>query len=357
MVFNSCLHIFLVSSSEGDVLQSSDVNALMVFNSCLHIFLVSSSEGDVHLLELVETGEGTSPGNTPENVGASSLHQGHKALILQDLCEAVERSLVLDTSPRGHHHAPPDGVNGVAHESGSHSNSPAKKEGESDSSVGTEDNGLEGVIEAKVHSSVDENTHSRDDKSSVEPLDTIRLQSLDIDVNKTIELSFASLALGIIGQSGSGVVKRVDEHEGEGSGSPATGNVSSEFHPLGSILGGLEDALDVILECEVQGLCWEVSQHIGKISSPEGVDTLSLEDPGGAVNDTSVGLVKTSLLDHLILVLDKELHSLDRSGGCLRDSGGHARQHEVLSESQFLVRHDECLDRAWQGNSCRSESS
>merc|ERR1719384_167328 len=141
MVFNSCLHIFLVSSSEGDVLQSSDVNALMVFNSCLHIFLVSSSEGDVHLLELVETGEDTSPGNTPENVGASSLHQGHKALILQDLCEAVERSLVLDTSTRGHHHAPPDGV-----------------------------------IGAEVHSSVDENTHSRDDKSSVKPLDTIRLQ-------------------------------------------------------------------------------------------------------------------------------------------------------------------------------------
>ena len=80
------------------------------------------------------------------------------------------------------------------------------------------------------------------------------------------------------------------------------------------------------------------------LTSPEGVDTLSLEDPGGAVNDTGVGLVKTSLLDHLILVLDKELHSLDRSRGCLGDSGGHARQHEVLSESQFLVRHDECLE-------------
>ena len=65
---------------------------------------------------------------------------------------------------------------------------------------------------------------------------------------------------------GSGIVKRVDKQEGEGSGSSTTGNVSPKFHPLGSILGGLEEALDMILECEVKGLCWEVSQHIGKVS-------------------------------------------------------------------------------------------
>ena len=65
---------------------------------------------------------------------------------------------------------------------------------------------------------------------------------------------------------GSGVVKRVDEHEGEGSGSPATGNVSPEFHPLGSILGGLEDGLDLILEGKVECLGWEVSQDISQVS-------------------------------------------------------------------------------------------
>ena len=79
------------------------------------------------------------------------------------------------------------------------------------------------------------------------------------------------------------------------------------------------------------------------LTSPEGVYTLCLEDPDSTVRHTIVGLVKTSLLDHLILVLDQQLHSLDRSGDCLGDSSGHARQHEVLKESQFLVSHDECL--------------
>ena len=36
-------------------------------------------------------------------------------------------------------------------------------------------------------------------------------------------------------------------------------------------------------------------------TSPEGVDSLSLEDPHGTVNHAIVRLVKTSLLDHLVL--------------------------------------------------------
>ena len=77
------------------------------------------------------------------------------------------------------------------------------------------------------------------------------------------------------------------------------------------------------------------------LTSPEGVHTLCLEDPDSAVRHTIVGLVKTSLLDHLILVLDQQLHSLDRSGDCLGDSSGHARQHEVLREAHDAVSHAE----------------
>ena len=44
--------------------------------------------------------------------------------------------------------------------------------------------------------------------------------------------------------------------------------------------------------------------------------TLGLEGPHGAVDDSLVGLVQTSRLYHLILVLYEKLHSLDRSGRC-----------------------------------------
>ena len=74
-------------------------------------------------------------------------------------------------------------------------------------------------------------------------------------------------------------------------------------------------------------------------TSPEGVDSLSLHHSGGAVNDTLVWLVESALLDHLILVLDKELHSLNGSSDGLGDTSCYTSEHEVLSESEFLVSH------------------
>ena len=45
----------------------------------------------------------------------------------------------------------------------------------------------------------------------------------------------------------------------------------------------------------------------------------------------------THLLDHLILVLDEQLHPLDGGGGGLGHTRGHAGQHEVLNEPQLLL--------------------
>ena len=47
--------------------------------------------------------------------------------------------------------------------------------------------------------------------------------------------------------------------------------------------------------------------------------------------------IENHLLDHLILVLDEQLHPLDGGGGGLGHARGHAGQHEVLSESQLLL--------------------
>merc|ERR1719328_52717 len=237
----------------------------------------------------------------------------------------------------GHHHAPPDGVDGVGHQTSGNCDSPTQEEGESHSCISAKKHGLESVVESEVHSTVDEDTNSRDGESSVETLDSIGLQSLDVDINESVELSLASLALGVISQPGSGVVKRVHKQEGQSSSKSSTGNVGSKLQILRSVLRSLEQALDLILEGEVQSLSREVSEHIGKISSPEWVDSLSLQDPGGTINDASVWLVKTSLLDHLILVLDQELDSLNGSGSSLGDSSSNSGEHEVLSKSQFLL--------------------
>ena len=116
--------------------------------------LVGSSEGDVDLLELVESSQDTSASNTTEDVGSGSLHQRHEALVLQDLREAVDGALVLDSTPGGHHHPPPDGVDGVGHQTGGDGDSPTKQEGHSDPGISSEHHRLQGVVQTKVHPAV-----------------------------------------------------------------------------------------------------------------------------------------------------------------------------------------------------------
>ena len=64
----------------------------------------------------------------------------------------------------------------------------------------------------------------------------------------------------------SGVVQRVDKHQREGSGKSSACNVGAEFEGLWSVLGGLEHALDLILEGKVQSLSGEVPEDVGEIS-------------------------------------------------------------------------------------------
>jgi len=52
-------------------------------------YLSCSSPFNVHRLELVESSEHTGTSNTSEDVGSSTLHQGHETFILANLHEAV----------------------------------------------------------------------------------------------------------------------------------------------------------------------------------------------------------------------------------------------------------------------------
>merc|ERR1719474_2412855 len=145
--------------------------------------LLASSECDIHLLELIKSGQDTSSSHSSQDVSSSSLHQGHESLVLEDLSEAIQRSIVLNSTTRGHHHPPSDGVDGVGHEPSRDGHSPSKEEGKSHSSILPKDEWLESVVEAEVHATVNENSDGRDDKASIKSLYTIRLESLHVDIN------------------------------------------------------------------------------------------------------------------------------------------------------------------------------
>merc|ERR1712211_177347 len=85
-----------------------------------------------------------------------------EALVLHDLHSAVNRALVRHAATRGHHHPPPDCVNGVGHQAGSNGDSPSEEKGGNHGRVLSSDKqGLQGIEHAEVHATVDEDT-SRD---------------------------------------------------------------------------------------------------------------------------------------------------------------------------------------------------
>ena len=91
-------------------------------------------------------------------------------------------------------------TNRVRHQTSSNSHTPAEEERKTNTATITNKDGLQSVEHAEVHATVDEDTNGRDGESSVQALDTVRLQGLHIDINETIELALTSLALGIISQ-------------------------------------------------------------------------------------------------------------------------------------------------------------
>ena len=55
-------------------------------------------------------------------------------------------------------------------------------------------------------------------------------QSLSVDVDETVVLALATLALGVGGQLGSAEVERVDDGQGEGTGGTTRTDVGAKFH-------------------------------------------------------------------------------------------------------------------------------
>jgi len=300
---------------------------------------LAQTPSDVELLEGVETGEDTGAGDAAKNVGAGTLHHGHEALVLQDLNGAVDGALVLDGGAGGHHHTTTNGVDGVGHQSGRNGDAVTQAEGQEQTGVGPQQDRLQRIVETEVHATIDENADARDDESTVETLDAVGLEGLGVDVDETLVLTLAAFALGVVGQTRTGVVERVDEEKRERTGATAGQDVGRELLDVGSVLGNVEHGFDLILEGEVERLRWEVTQAVGQVTAPQRIDALAGHGSLHAIDDAVVRFVQPPLTNHLILILDEQLDALDRRGGRLGDDGGDSRKGEILRETQFLIRH------------------
>lgn len=94
--------------------------------------------------------------------------------------------------------------------------------------------------------------------------------------------------------------------------------IAASLITIGSVFGDGEHSLDLSFEGEVKSLGGEVSETVSQVTPPERVEALVGEGPGCTVDDSLVWLVQPALFDHLILILDEELYSLDRGSGGLK---------------------------------------
>jgi hypothetical protein len=303
-------------------------------------------------LDLVVDGEHTGTGNTTEDVGTSTLEERLDTLSGDDLAGGIHRGLVLDGLfqismcwscgdcglntylTRGHHHAATDGVERIRSDTSTSGDSPAESERGQEVTLKrtNENNGLDGVVHAEVQTAVDDYTENGGHETTVETGNTVGSEGLLVDIDETVELAITTLlsVLGVVGKTGTGIIERVDEEEGSGTGSlSSVSRISSRpadntyttggqvtGHPLGvtiTLLLESEHGLVGIAESEVQGLGREVTDDVGSVTSPEGENTLLLGGTAEALNDTVVLAVETAGLKHLIL--KAKLSVLCRSQG------------------------------------------
>lgn len=182
-------------------------------------------------LELIIDGEHTSPGDTTENVGASTLEERHDTLGLDDLAGSVEGALILDSLTRGHHHTAADGIKRVGGDTSASGDAPTEKERGEEVvfKIACENYRLNRVVHTEVKTTVDNDTGDRRHEATVKTGDTVRGNGLPVYIDEAIELALTALLgrLGIIGKTGTGVIERVDKEKRSG-----TSSLSSPIHPV-----------------------------------------------------------------------------------------------------------------------------
>ena len=282
--------------------------------------------------------EHKSTASSSEDVGESSLEESTTTFVKIDSLEAVHSALVHFLLTAGvHHESTTDGIKRVGSDASTDSDD--LSEGPHGEDVGLlgigEENGLTGVEHTEIGGAISDNTDDRDTETSVETLRAVLLSDLHEAVDETTELTVTTGA-DIGGKTGTSEIERVDDTEGCSTGSTTRGAVTEEeFDGLGLGVVRVEPLLVQILEGEVEGLSGEVPDDVGQVTSPEGSDTLLLDDSLEAVTNTVVSILRFDS-GRGILYLEEELDSLDGSDNRLGDGSGYTAHHKVNNERLLL---------------------
>lgn len=174
-----------------------------------------------------------------------------------------------------HHHTTTDGVERVRSDTGTSGDTPTESERGQEVALklSGKEGRLERVVHTKVQTTVDDDTEDGGPETTVQTRDTIRREGLLVHVDQAVELTLTTLLgrLGVVGKTGTGVVKGVDEEERGGTGGTTGGQVAG--HPLGvavTVLLVAEHGLELVTEGKVQGLRGEVTDDVGGVTTPQG---------------------------------------------------------------------------------------
>lgn len=173
-----------------------------------------------------------------------------------------------------HHHTTTNGVERVRSDTGTSGDSPSESERGKEVALkvsGKEDR-LERVVHTEVQTTVDNNSENGRTETTVKTGDTVRGKGLLVDINETVELALTTLlgGFGVVGKTGTGVVKGVDEEKGSGTSGTTRGQVTG--HPLGvtiTVLLVSKHGLELVTESKVQGLGREVTDDVGGVTTPQ----------------------------------------------------------------------------------------
>ena len=217
---------------------------------------------------------------------------------------------------RSHHHTPTNSIKRIRADTSTSGDSPAEQEGSQEVTLESsdKDDGLEGVVHSEIQTTVDNNTGDRGTETTVQTKETVRGESLFVNIYQSVELTVsASLCIfGVVCETSTGVVQGVHEEQGGSTSSldslakndhsyqinityTAGGQVA--YHPLRvaiAIFLEREHGLVGIAESEIQGLGWEISDNVGCITTPQRNDALIGSCAAKTIDDAIIFAVKAS---------------------------------------------------------------
>ena len=98
------------------------------------------------------------------------------------------------TSSRSHHHSAADSINWIWGQARDNSDTPAQNEWGQEWSTVTNEDWLSSIVDTEVQTTVDKDTDTWDDETTVKTANTVRSQCLLVDIDETIVLAFAVFA-------------------------------------------------------------------------------------------------------------------------------------------------------------------